>query len=82
MRPSYFHIEGCGLLGIKVIIFLCLSEGPQFDPLQLSFLFRKCFLWTLSYGFACTVNETLKWLTQLPTLMQSHSVGDSVASRC
>ena len=30
----------------------------------------------------CTINETLEWLTQLPTLMQSHSGGDSVASRC
>ena len=39
-------------------------------------------LWTLSCGFAHTMNETLKWLTQLPTLMQSHSGGDSVASRC
>ena len=26
--------------------------------------------------------KTLKWFTQLPTLMQSHSGGDSVASRC
>ena len=40
--------------------------------------------------FACSVllidsdenNETLKWLTQLPTLMQNHSGGDSVAGRC
>ena len=36
----------------------------------------------LSSVFAHTINETLKWLTQLPTLMQNHSGGDSVASRC
>ena len=46
-------------------------EGPRFDPLQLSFLFKNCDLWTLSCDFAHTVNETLKCLTQLPTLMQS-----------
>ena len=39
-------------------------------------------LWTLSCYFAHTINETLKWLTQLPTLMQNHSGGDSVTSRC
>ena len=32
--------------------------------------------------FAHIVNETLKWLTQLLTLMQNRSGGDSVASRC
>ena len=32
--------------------------------------------------FAHTLNETFKWLTQLPALMQSHSGGDSVALRC
>ena len=31
---------------------------------------------------AHTINGTLKWLTQLPTLMQNHSGGDSVTSRC
>ena len=38
------------------------------------------------YGHTCdfahTVNETLKWLTQLPTLMLSHSGGDNVTSKC
>ena len=29
---------------------------------------------------AHTINKTLKWLTLLPTLMQSHSGGDNVAS--
>ena len=58
------------------------AEGPRFGPLRLSFLFKTCVLWTLSGYFAHTINETLKWLTQLPTLMQSHSGGDSVASRC
>ena len=45
------------------------------------FLFKKCGLWRLSCDFAHTVNETLKRLTQLSALMQSHSGGDSVASR-
>ena len=36
----------------------------------------------MSCDFAQTINETLKWPTQLPTLMQNHSGGDSVASRC
>ena len=35
----------------------------------------------LSCDFAHTINETLKWLIQLPTLMQDHSGGDCVASR-
>ena len=35
----------------------------------------------LSCDFAHTIDETLKCLTQLPALMQSHSDGDSVASR-
>ena len=39
-------------------------------------------LWTLSCDFAHTINETLKWLSQLPTLMQNHSGGDSVTGRC
>ena len=58
------------------------AEGPRFDPLWLSFLFKTGGLWTLSRDFAQTIIETLKWLTQLPTLMQSHSGGDSVGSRC
>ena len=58
------------------------AEGPRFDPLRLSFLFKNGGLWTLSRDFAHTINETLKWLTQLPALMQNHSGGDSVASRC
>ena len=57
------------------------AEGPRFDPLRLSFLFKKCGLWTLSYDFAHTINETLKCLTQLPAIIQSHSGGDSGASR-
>ena len=47
------------------------AEGPRFDPLRLSFLFKNSGLWTLSCDFAHTVNETLEWLTQLPTLMLS-----------
>ena len=58
------------------------AEGPRFDPLRLSSLFKKCvvFLWTLSCDFAQAINETLKCLTQLPALMQSHSGGDIVAN--
>ena len=54
------------------------AEGPRFDKLRLSVLFKNCGLWTLSCDFslAHTVNETLNWLTQLPTLMQNHSDGD------
>ena len=37
---------------------------------------------TLSCDFAYAFNETLKWLTQLPTFMQNQSGGDSVTSRC
>ena len=48
--------------------------GSPFSPLQK--------LWFMSCDFAHTINETLKWLTQLPTLMQNHSGGDSVNSRC
>ena len=45
-------------------------------------LSSKSALWTLSCDFAHTINETSKWLTQLLTLMQNHSGGDSVTSRC
>ena len=61
-----------------------LAEGPWFDPLRLSFLFSSKIV---VYGH-CLVTlptqlmKTLKWLTQLPTLMQNHSGGDSVTSRC
>ena len=41
------------------------------------FLFKNYDFLTLSCAFAHTVNETLKWLTQLPTLMQNHSGDDS-----
>ena len=53
--------------------------GPRFDSLRLSFLFKNCGLWTLSCDFGQTINEILKWLTQLPTLTQNHSGGNSVA---
>ena len=35
-----------------------------------------------SCDFAHTINEMLKCITQLLALMQSHSGGDSVTSRC
>ena len=49
-------------------------------PLRLSSLFKSCGLWTLSCDLVIRVNETLKWLTLLPSLMQNHSGGDGVAS--
>ena len=52
--------------------FKTVSFNPQND----------CGLGTLSYDFAHTINETFKWLAQLPTLMQNHSGGDRVASSC
>ena len=45
------------------------ADGPQFDLLWLSFLFKNCGLWTLSCDFAHTINVTLKWLKKLPALM-------------
>ena len=36
---------------------------------------------TTTCDFAHTINDTLKWLTQLPALMQSHSGGDGVVSK-
>ena len=43
---------------------------------------RKNVVYGQSCDFAHTIKETLKWLTQLPTLMHSHSCGDSVVSGC
>ena len=56
-------------------------EGPRFDPLLLSFLFKTCGLWTLSCDFAHTIHETLKCLIRLPALTLSHSGGVSEASK-
>ena len=50
------------------------KAGPWFDPLRLSFLFKNCGLWTLCCDVAHTINETLKWLTQLPTLILAVTV--------
>ena len=59
------------------------KAGKQKDlgsnPLLLSFLFKRCGLLTLASDFVHRINETLKWLSSLPILMQSHSGGDSVA---
>ena len=38
--------------------------------LRLSFHFKSCGLWTLSYDFVPHNYETLKWLSSLPILMQ------------
>ena len=54
---------------------ICFSS--PFSSLQ-----KFWFIWTLFCDFAHTINETLKWLTQLLALMQNHSGGDSVTSRC
>ena len=42
-------------------------------------VFTICGLRTLSCDFVLHNYETLKWLSSLPTLMQSHSGGDSIA---
>ena len=72
---TYLHV---GLKGAWLVSRRTLVRSAS---ALLSLLFKKCGLWTLSFDFAHTVNETLKWLTQLPTLMQNHTGGDSVA-RC
>ena len=59
---------------------LTLLKSWPLQYFQHFLLFKNCGSWTLSCDFAHTINETLKCLTQLPTLMQSHSGGDSVAS--
>ena len=52
------------------------SVGFKF---RLSSLFKSCGrLWTPSCGLSFTVNETLKSLSPLPTLMHNHSGGDSL----
>ena len=59
------------------------AEGPRFDPLRLSFFFKKIVFYGHCLATLPTqLLKTLKWLTQLPTLMQNHSGGDSVTSRC
>ena len=89
--------ELCTLTGIRTMCTLLLAvsrcglavrrlAGKQKDLGSIRFgsLFsslQKLWLWTLSCDFTHTINETLKWRTQLPTLMQSHSGGDSVMSR-
>ena len=40
------------------------------NPLRLSFLFKICGLWTLLVTLSLTINQTLKWLSPLPILMQ------------
>ena len=48
------------------------ADGRRFKSASaLLFVCKNCGLWTLSSGFALTINQTRKWLTQLPTLMQS-----------
>ena len=73
--PTTLAVKGLMMMMMK-------AEGPRFDPLRLSYLFKNCGLWTLSCDFAHTINETSKWLSQLPALVQNHSGGDSVLSRC
>ena len=75
----FFLVRRCGLAVRRL-------AGKQKDLGTIRFgspfSSKKCGLWTLSCEFAHTINETLKWLTQLPTLMQNHSGGDGVTSRC
>ena len=51
------------------------AEEIRFNSIRLSFLFfcfffKCCSLWTLSCGCVFTVNETIKWLTPTPILIQ------------
>ena len=39
------------------------------NPLRLSFLFKRCGLWTLSCDFVPHNYKTLKWFSSLPILM-------------
>ena len=73
VAPSHITVSRCGL---AVRHLAGEAEGLWFDPLRLSFLFSSKIV---IYGHC---RETLKWFTQLPTLMQNHSGGDSVTSRC
>ena len=58
-----------------------IAKRPWFDRLWLAFLFKKMVVYERSFAtLPHTAKETR--LTQLPTLMQSHFGGDSVASRC
>ena len=78
---SCFGVSRCGLAVRRL-------AGKQKDLGSIRFgspsssLKKKCGLWTLSCDFVHSIDETLKWLAQLPTLMQNHSDGDSVTSRC
>ena len=58
--------QWAGLALIRLV-----SGWRWFDStLQLCFLFRSCGLWTLSCDFAPMTDETLKWFSSLPILMQ------------
>ena len=53
---------------VKPHVLLLLLSRLGSPSALLSLLFKTCGLWTLSCDSAHTMNETLKWLTQLPTL--------------
>ena len=76
---QYSIVSRCGLAVRRL-------AGKQKDVGSIRFgsPLSSCGLWTLSNGDFCPlkINETLKWLTQLLTLMQNYSGGDSVARRC
>ena len=78
---SVIFVSRCGLavrrLAGKQKDLGSIRFGSPFSSLQKIVVYGHCLV-TLPTQF----NETLKWLTQLPTLMQNHSGGDSVASRC
>ena len=66
----------------RTMLYMCIEyhtlkhqAGKQKDlclvPLQLSFLFKNCDLWTLSCTFVpCPINDKFKWLSSLPTIIQ------------
>ena len=55
------------------------AEGPRFESASALLSLQRLWLWTQLVTLSLTINETLKWLSSLPTLCRSHSGGDSVA---
>ena len=70
-----FLFRNCDLWSLVSLFGLAVrpQAGKQKDlgsiPLRLAFLFRNCDLWSL-VTLHLTINETLKWLSSLPILMQ------------
>ena len=70
----YLYVSQCGLV-VKQTDLSSICFGSPFSSKIV--VYGRCLVTLLTQ-----LNETLKCLTQLPTLAQCHSGGDSVASRC